>query len=207
MSSLTLNLRALCWVHTSIKVLSKIVYINVNVEFIVWNPREFSRLYNLHPWYWNSLLYGLISSGENSAHFLQPMPFKIFPIFVPPGTHHCWVDRGGMVYAQHLYTWITFSDLLGTGWFTICFYWCFRCYTGHGDPHLTSRCKAWYVSFFPLAIYAGTWKNFGDLNQTTPLPPFACLKWAGAPYFLMSWPCTAGSPSLRGRSGNTGQDA
>ena len=28
-----------------------------------------------------SLLYGLISSGENSAHFLQLMPFTIFPIF------------------------------------------------------------------------------------------------------------------------------
>ena len=38
---------------------------------------EFSRLHNLHPWYWNSLLYSLISSGEKSAHFLQLMPFTI----------------------------------------------------------------------------------------------------------------------------------
>ena len=45
--------------------------------FIVWYPIEFSRLHNLHPWYWNSLLYGLISSGENSAHFLQLLPFTI----------------------------------------------------------------------------------------------------------------------------------
>ena len=45
---------------------------------IIWNPREFSRLYNLHSWYWNSLLWGLISSEENSAHFLQLMPFAIF---------------------------------------------------------------------------------------------------------------------------------
>ena len=39
--------------------------------FIVWYPSEFSRLHNLYPWYWNSLLYSLISSGENSAfaHF------------------------------------------------------------------------------------------------------------------------------------------
>ena len=36
---------------------------------------EFSRLHNLHPWYRNSLLYGLISSGENSAHFLQLMTY------------------------------------------------------------------------------------------------------------------------------------
>ena len=39
--------------------------------FIVWSPREFSRLSNLLPWYWNSLLYGLISSGKNSAHLIH----------------------------------------------------------------------------------------------------------------------------------------
>ena len=50
-----------------------------------------SALYNLHPWYWNSLLY-----GENSVHFLQLMPFTIFQFFVPPGTHYCWVSRGSM---------------------------------------------------------------------------------------------------------------
>ena len=59
-------------------------------RFIVCNPRKFSRLYNLRPWYWNSLLCGLISSGEN---FLQLIPFTIFLVFVPTGTHHCWVDR------------------------------------------------------------------------------------------------------------------
>ena len=32
---------------------------------------------NLHPWHWNSHLYGFTSSGENSAHFLQLIPFKI----------------------------------------------------------------------------------------------------------------------------------
>ena len=36
--------------------------INVNV-----NSREFSRLYNVHPLYWNSLLYGLISSGATTV--------------------------------------------------------------------------------------------------------------------------------------------
>ena len=64
--------------------------------FIVWYPGEFSRLYNLHPWYWNSLLYGLISSGENLVHFLQLMPLPIFQYFVPPGTRHCWVGTGSM---------------------------------------------------------------------------------------------------------------
>ena len=36
-------------------------------------PREFSRLYNVYPWYWNTLFkfYSLICTGENSAfgHF------------------------------------------------------------------------------------------------------------------------------------------
>ena len=27
--------------------------------------------YTLQPWYWSALFYGLISSGENSEHFLQ----------------------------------------------------------------------------------------------------------------------------------------
>ena len=45
---------------------------------IVWYPSKFNRLHNSHPWYWNSPLYGLISSGENSAHFLQLLPFIIF---------------------------------------------------------------------------------------------------------------------------------
>ena len=45
-----------------------------------------------------SLLYGLISSGENSVHFLQLMPFTIFNFFVLPGTHYYiyWVGRGSM---------------------------------------------------------------------------------------------------------------
>ena len=43
-------------------------------------------------------VYYAISSGDNSAHFLQLIPFTIFPVFVPPGTHHCWVDKCGMVW-------------------------------------------------------------------------------------------------------------
>ena len=39
--------------------------------FIVWYPIVFIRFHNLHLWYWNSYLYSLISSGEDSAfaHF------------------------------------------------------------------------------------------------------------------------------------------
>ena len=84
-------------------------------RFILWNPREFSRLYNLH-----SLL--VLELSLIQSHFLRwefsafsaADAFTIFPVFVLPGTHHCWVDRGGLVwyiFAQHLYTWINFSDL------------------------------------------------------------------------------------------------
>ena len=45
--------------------------------FIVWYPIEFRRLHNLQPYYWNSLLESLISSGNNLAYFLQLMPLII----------------------------------------------------------------------------------------------------------------------------------
>ena len=64
--------------------------------FIVWNPHEFRRLYNLHPWYWKSFSNGFIFAGDNSAHFLQLMPFTIFQFFIPPGIHYCWVARGSI---------------------------------------------------------------------------------------------------------------
>ena len=44
----------------------------------------------------NSLLYSLISSGENSAfvHFAAAIANQYnFGFLVPPGTHHYWVDR------------------------------------------------------------------------------------------------------------------
>ena len=76
--------------------------------FIVWDPIEFSRLHNLHPWYWNSLLYGLISSRENATHFLQLMSFTNlhfhstrYPSLLG-GLR--WHDMRGL--PQHLYTWL-----------------------------------------------------------------------------------------------------
>ena len=68
----------------------------------VWYPLEFSRLHNLHPWYWNSLLYRLISSGANSAvHTLLQLynsPSLQFSFIVTPGTRYCRVDRGSMIW-------------------------------------------------------------------------------------------------------------
>ena len=48
-----------------------------------------------------TLSYSLISSGENSAfaHFAAAIANHYnFSFLVPPGTHHCWVDRGGMIW-------------------------------------------------------------------------------------------------------------
>ena len=66
--------------------------LNTNV-FIVQMSREFSRLYTLHPWYWNTLFHGLIS-GENSAHFLQLEPSLQHFLFQQG--RHSWVGRGSM---------------------------------------------------------------------------------------------------------------
>ena len=78
---------------SSYKLIPVYVNVNVNVCVIVWYPIGFRRLHNLHPWYWNSLLHSLISSGENSAHFLQLMPFTIlhFSFHQIPitGSHPC----------------------------------------------------------------------------------------------------------------------
>ena len=75
-----------------------IVNVNVNVE-----------VYSLKsPWVQQTLQFtplvlelSLIRShllwGEFSA-FSAADAIHNFPIFVPPGTHHCWVDRGGMVW-------------------------------------------------------------------------------------------------------------
>ena len=42
-------------------------------------------------YFWNSLFHSLIS-----VHYLQLMPFTHYLFFVPPGTHYCWVTRGGV---------------------------------------------------------------------------------------------------------------
>ena len=81
--------------------------INVNINVHVWYPREFSRLHNLQPWYWNSLLYVLISSGKKSAHFLQLMLFTILQLLsheVPitvGWAEAVWNEK----FARHFYTW------------------------------------------------------------------------------------------------------
>ena len=87
--------------------------INVSVNVHVYSPDipvEFSRLCNLHPWYWNSLLFSLISSGENSAftHVAAAtanpsnLAFLFYQVRITAEwTEAAWYER----LAQHLYTW------------------------------------------------------------------------------------------------------
>ena len=72
---------------------------------IVWYPTEFSRLHNLHPWNCYSLLYSFISGRIQRTNKIRLNQFNTFsaaiaihnsPIFVPPSTHHCRVDRGSI---------------------------------------------------------------------------------------------------------------
>ena len=43
-----------------------------------------------------SLVHSHLLWGEFSA-FSAAIAIHNSPLFVPPGTHHCWVDRGGMI--------------------------------------------------------------------------------------------------------------
>ena len=61
----------------------------------MWYAYEFSRLHNLHPWCRSSLLYVSSLVGEFST-FSAANAIHNSSIFVPPGTHHCWVDRSSM---------------------------------------------------------------------------------------------------------------
>ena len=57
------------------------------------------------PRYWNSLFHSLISLARMQLIFCS-VAIHTVPIFVPPGTHYCWVDRGSVdsKLAQGLYT-------------------------------------------------------------------------------------------------------
>ena len=59
--------------HNVIKNIHKCAKKSLNVHFY----SLIYRLHNLHPWYWKTHLYGLISRGEDSVYFLQLLPFTI----------------------------------------------------------------------------------------------------------------------------------
>ena len=50
--------------------------------------------------------------GEDAADFLQLKPFTQHQIFVPPGTHYCWVDEGDVdsKLIRGFYTWLALRE-------------------------------------------------------------------------------------------------
>ena len=82
-------MRVICCIYS----LDKSINLNVYVYILISN--EFSRLHNLRPWYWNSLLYSFISSEENTCTLCCSYSQSLqFSFLIPPGTHHYCVDRG-----------------------------------------------------------------------------------------------------------------
>ena len=75
-------------------------YVNVNVNVYVYSlishrvqqTSQFTPLVLELSLVWSHLLW-----GEFSA-FSAAIAIHNSPLFVPPGTHHCWVDRGGMIW-------------------------------------------------------------------------------------------------------------
>ena len=74
--------------------------INVYVSSLI-SPWVQQTSHNLHLWYWNFFFYSLISSRENSAFAFfaaAKANHYNFSFLIAPSTHHCCVDRGGVVW-------------------------------------------------------------------------------------------------------------
>ena len=85
------------WVELQMHIILPEYKINIKVYvYIVWYPHEFS-IHNLHPWYWNCLSHKSHLLWEKFSIWALCYSYSQSLKFVPPGTHHCWVDRGGMI--------------------------------------------------------------------------------------------------------------
>ena len=76
-------------------------------------PNTISRLYISYPQVLELALWQSHLPGDDAAQFTAAGPIYIAPIFVPPSTHCCRVDRGDvdMKLAQSFYTWLAFREL------------------------------------------------------------------------------------------------
>ena len=71
--------------------------VNVKVKVCVYSPDipcSFSRLYINYPKVLELTLSQSHLPGETAAQFSAALANHTVLIFVPPGTHYCWVDRG-----------------------------------------------------------------------------------------------------------------
>ena len=96
-SSCIILLFLYCHVHNKFLWANKCILI---LMFIVWYPFEFSRpqftLLVLALFYIQShLFWGELSICALCCSYSQSLQLRFL---VPPGTHHCWVDRGDMIW-------------------------------------------------------------------------------------------------------------
>ena len=86
------------------------VKVKVKVKVYVYSPdipvNRFSGLYIIYPQVLELTLSQSHLPGEHAAQFSAAVAIRTVPSFVPPGTHYCWVDRGGVAskLAQGFYT-------------------------------------------------------------------------------------------------------
>ena len=74
----------------------------------VYNPDIPQRiLHLLTPGIWNLVLFHSHFPGKNAMQCYTSVAIYAVPIFVPPGTHCCWIYRGGVdsKLARGFYTW------------------------------------------------------------------------------------------------------
>ena len=80
---------------------------NIKIKVYVYSPDIPVDFRVIIPRYWNSLFHSLVSLEGNATQFSATEATYTVPILVPPGTHYCWVNRGGVVskLARGYYTW------------------------------------------------------------------------------------------------------
>ena len=72
--------------------------VSLKVKVLIYSPDipDSSADFTLYlPRYWNSLCNGLISLRRMQS-FAAANAIHTFSVFVPPGTHYCWVVRGNV---------------------------------------------------------------------------------------------------------------
>ena len=86
--------------------------------------------------------------GVTAAQFYAAVAIHVVPIVVPPGTHYCWVDRGGVdsKLAQGFYTWPALRESNTTP-------------LDLGSNALTTQSRAWFS-------YISSWRS-GVFSRTT----------------------------------------
>ena len=117
---------SLCLLRLVLRYIRNVLVQNVKLNVSVYSQisQWVQQALQFTPRYWNSLLYSLISSGDNSA-FVDWCSYSQsfqFSFLAPPGTRHCWVDRCEVIWKA-----CPTPLHLATGTMTVCYHWCGSC--------------------------------------------------------------------------------